>query len=226
VKRAIITYAAGAHEELLHIAQPRFWEFATKHGYTPMLGAKLTERPPAWNKVKLLQHALIEFDEVVWLDADLVIVDTSKDFPPLPEGKSHALVRHFSAMSEVPNTGVWILKKAAIPLLKAMWELEVFTNHGWWEQASLMTLMGYVVPPEGSLFDDTKCRCVVETKWAKECSFMRVEWNSHPNYRAEKPRIVHCSYPDMRTRIDTMAALVKDSAYNYPVWPAEKEPKK
>ena len=45
---------------------------------------------------------------------------------------------------------------------------------------------------------------------------MRVAWNSHPNYRAEKPRIVHCSYVSMLQRIEVMQALVKDPTFDYP----------
>lgn len=225
--RAIITYAAGAHEELLEIALPRFRKFAEKHGYELILGNKLVDMPPAWNKVALLLDTLKHGrtrESVTWLDCDLIITDIAEDFPLLQFGRSFSLVRHFSADSEVPNTGVWRLTPRAIPLLENMLELEVFRDHGWWEQAALMTLMGYVVPPQGSDFDETKCRCVRETRWTKECQFMRVEWNSHPCYRAPKPRIVHCSYPTMRQRIDVMRALIADSGYNYPSW--EKPEKK
>lgn len=104
-----------------------------------------------------------------------------------------------------------------------MSELVVFCNHGWWEQAALMTLMGYTVPPEGSDFRETHCRCVHQTIWYKNCQFMRLCWNSHPNYRADNPRIVHCSYVDMQERIEVMRALVKDPAFNYPRYNVKEE---
>jgi hypothetical protein len=150
------------------------------------------------------------------LDSDLVIVDPSEDFPKLEDGKLFSLVRHFENQSEVPNAGVWYLTRPCIGLLYNMLALEVFRNHGWWEQAALMTLIGYTVPPEGSAFIDTKCKNVAKTKWYNACQFMRLCWNSHPNYRAEKPRIVHCSYPDMPRRLEVMRALVKDPNYQYP----------
>lgn len=219
--KAIVTYAAGAHEELLDISLPRFQEFAGKHGYSMIVGNKLCDRPPAWNKVPLMIEALQYHDEVLWLDADLVIVNTDDDIKVPVGDPVHAMVRHFSAMSEVPNSGVWLMRKAGLPLLEKIWQLEVFWNHGWWEQAALMTLMGYTVPPEGSLFDETKCRCVRETEWTRLCHFMKVEWNSHPNYRAKKARIVHCSYPNMRQRIDVMRSLIADSDFAYPEWDRE-----
>lgn len=221
VNRTIITYAAGAHEELLDISLPSYKVFAERHGYELIVGEKLCDLPPAWNKVMLLLDALSHYDEVVWFDCDLIVVDPSEDFPLLTA--SHSLVRHFEDASEIPNSGVWRITQSCAILLQKMLELEVFRNHGWWEQAALMTLMGYSVPPQGSDFSKTKCRNVAPTKWHKECQFMRVSWNSHPNYRAEKPKIVHCSYPNMLIRTATMKALVKDPKFNYPPYGGEIE---
>lgn len=230
MRRAIVTYAAGAHEELLDIAVPTYRTFAQRHGYDLLVGENLTDLPPAWNKVPLLLDAVVRYDEVVWFDCDLVVVDPSEDFPPMgpdpasgtyTQDKLHSMVRHFEDNSEVPNSGVWRLRRACgdlyiSQLLKAMLELEVFRNHGWWEQAALLTMMGYCVPPEGSHFPDTKCKCVNPTRWYNACQFMRLSYNSHPNYRAEHPRIVHCSYPKMTQRLDVMRELVRDPHYEYP----------
>lgn len=217
MKRCIVTYAVGAHEEVLDISLPRYEDFAKRHGYDLILGKKLCDLPAAWNKVYVLWEAFNEYDQVVWFDSDLIIVDPREDFPKLrPYEAVHSLVRHFEGHSEIPNSGVWRLCKRSISLLKEMLELRVFMNHGWWEQAALMTLMGYVVPPEGSHFPDTRCRNVYQTEWYKQCQFMRVEWNSHPNYRAQNPRIVHCSYPDMSQRLEVMKALVQNPRFNYP----------
>ena len=219
-KRAIVTYAAGAHEELLDVSLPTYKEFAQRHGYDLIVGSKLTDLPPAWNKVPLLVDTLDRYSEVVWFDCDLVVVDPSVDFPEM-DHFLHSLVRHFECYSEVPNSGVWRLNRDteelhAAELLSRMMMLDVFTNHGWWEQASLMTLMGYCVPPEGSNFTETKCRCVHPTVWQRSCQFMRLKYNSHPNYRAERPVIVHCSYPSMSQRLDIMRSLVRDPTFNYP----------
>lgn len=214
MSRAIVTYASGPHEELLRIALPKFEEFSRKHGYDLVVGEKLCDRPPAWNKIPLLLKALSKYDECLWFDADLVIVDSSRDFPKVDSW--HAMVRHFSYLSEVPNTGVWYVTRHMIPLLELAWQLEVFTNHGWWEQAAVLTVMGYSVPPQGTLFDATKCRRVYETQWTKNCKFLPLEWNSHPNYRANKPRIVHCSYPDHEQRIEAMQGLLADKDFKYP----------
>lgn len=220
MNRAIITYATGAHEELLEVSLPTYKEFAHRHGYDLVVGTKLTNLPPAWNKVQLLLDALDEYSEVVWFDCDLVVVYLGIDFPEMDDSL-HSLVRHFESYSEVPNSGVWRLRKEVGEarseyLLRMMLQLEVFTNHGWWEQAALMTLMGYCVPPEGSDFLETKCRCVHPTAWYQLCQFMRLKYNSHPNYRAERPVIVHCSYPSIPQRLDVMRKLVKDPTFDYP----------
>lgn len=214
MKRCIVTYAAGTHEELLDISLPTYKAFADRHGYDIHVGKKMTDMPPAWNKVFLLLDLLEHYEKVVWFDCDLVVVDLSEDFPTL--SLFHSLVRHFENYSEIPNSGVWIVTKDIIPLLRDMLKLEVFYDHGWWEQAALMTLMGYSVPPQGSNFYETRCRCVFSTKWWLSCNFMRNCWNSHPNYRATKPKIVHCSYPNMLQRIEVMKALVSDPNFQYP----------
>lgn len=195
--RAIITYAADAHEELLDVALPTYRLFADKHKYDLIVGKRVIDLPPAWNKIPLLLDALGHYDEVVWFDCDMVVVNHNDDFPLMvssPEAgaftqdRVHSLVRHFEDCSEVPNSGVWRLRRSAEPLLRKILELEVFTNHGWWEQAALMVLMGYTVPPEGTDFNLTKCRCVHPTMWQRSCQFMRLCWNSHrttgPSIRA------------------------------------------
>jgi len=237
VNRCIMTYAAGAHEELLDVALPTYRAFADRHRYDLVIGKKMTELLPAWNKVLLLLDALKTYKEVVWFDCDLVVVDSAEDFPPMgadpttgtfTQEKLHSMVRHFEDKSEVPNSGVWRLRRHAVglwaeDLLNRMMMLEVFTNHGWWEQAALLTLMGYCVPPEGTPFEETKCRCVHQTTWYRACQFMRLCWNSHPMYRAEHPRIVHCSYPRMAQRLEVMRVLVRDPTYDYPKFEVEKE---
>lgn len=220
--RCIVTYAEGAHQELLDVVLPGFKDFAARYNYDLIVGKQLLpDLPPAWQKVPLLIEALRNHSEVVWFDCDLVIVDPSEDFPPMGERTLHSLVRHFEECSEVPNSGVWRIRQQmnglrGTDLLTQMLQLQVFRNHGWWEQAALMILMGYIVPPEGSRFLDTKCRCIQKTKWYDACEFMRLCWNSHPNYRAEHPRIVHCSYPDMPRRLEIMRTLVRDPHYDYP----------
>ena len=231
--RCIVTYAAGAHEELLDVALPTYKDFAHRHGYDFLVGKKVDGSwGPAWNKVPLLINALERYEEVVWFDCDLVVVNPADDFPPIgsdpskgtyTQDKLHSLVRHFEDDSEVPNSGVWRLRRGMETLLQTMLGLEVFRDHGWWEQAALLTMMGYAVPPQGVSFNETRCWNVVQTQWYRECQFMRLCWNSHPNYRADKPRIIHCSYPSMPRRLEVMRALVRDPAFDYPKYKKEDE---
>lgn len=219
MSKTIITYAAGAHEELLDVALPGYQDFARRHGYELAVGECLIDEnwPPAWNKIPLLIQALRRCDQVVWFDCDLIIVNPTEDLPWAAMGDAHhGLVRHMENNSEVPNSGVWMLTPHALPLLETILQLGVFKDHGWWEQAALMTLMGYTVPPQNTDFRDTRCRNVQQTVWYQVCRFLRLCWNNHPNYRADKPRIVHCSYPDMTQRIEVMRELVRDPTYEYP----------
>ncbi len=225
MKRCIVTYAAEAHEELLDVSLSNYKDFAQRHNYELIVGEKKCTLPPAWNKIPLLIDALKQFEEVVWFDCDLIVVNPVEDFPPIRKESFHAMVRHFEHNSEVPNSGVWRVTREIALLLYRMLDLEVFENHGWFEQAALLTMMGYCVPVQNSNFKSTKCRCVRPTKWYAGCEFMRLCWNSHPNYRAEKPRIVHCSYSNMAIRLEVMRKLIKDPTYDYPRYNPDEEMK-
>lgn len=189
--RAIVTFATGAYRELLDIALPTFRDFATRHGYQ----VRVANPPPAgrresWLKVPAIAKALNTYDEVLYLDADVVIVDPSADLD-VPDGYWHALVEHHTADGQVPNCGVWLLRKPMLPVLEQVWKLDGYLDHPWWEQAALVDLMGYrgrpltppVRPPE-----------LYERTWLLENG-----WNVHRHDRTHvgHARVRHATmWPD------------------------------
>ena len=100
----------------------------------------------SWWKVPALKAALSEYDEALWLDADTVIVDGSEDLD-VPEDAWQALVRHRTGDGDVPNCGVWYVRKPMIPVLDAVWAQTRRLDHGWWEQSALMDLLGFDFRP-------------------------------------------------------------------------------
>jgi hypothetical protein len=143
MKRAIATFGIGKCEAMLNIALPSYQAFAKRHGYDLFTATVVeNERPPAWYKVPMLQGLLSEYDEVLWLDADTVIVDGREDMQVPPE-YWQAVVTQRTDEGEIPNLGVWLVRKAMLPVLKQAWELTEFINHVWWENAAIMALMGY-----------------------------------------------------------------------------------
>ena len=66
---------------LLEIARPSFEAFAGRHGYDLVVVGKdpAPERPPSWGRIRLMRDLLAEVDEILWLDADTVVVDGGRD---------------------------------------------------------------------------------------------------------------------------------------------------
>lgn len=143
MKRAIATFGTGKCEAMQAIALPSYQAFADRHGYDLFTTAEVgTERPPSWYAVPMLQKLLADYDEVLWLDADTVIVDGREDMQVPPE-YWQAIVNQYTYEGEIPNIGVWFVRKPMIPVLEQMWGMDRYVSHCWWDNAAVMDLMGY-----------------------------------------------------------------------------------
>ena len=143
MKRAIATFGVGKCAAMLDIARPSFQAFADRHGYDLITTAEIgTERPYSWYKLPLLIGLLAEYDEVLWLDADTVIVDGREDLS-VPDEAWQALVIHHTHEGIIPNLGVWLVRRAMLPYLQRAWGMDEYCWHPWWENAAIMALMGY-----------------------------------------------------------------------------------
>ena len=81
-RKVVCTMAHGPHRELLEIARPTLARYADDNGYElvtierPLAPA----RPPSWGKVVLLHELVQQYDLVLWVDADALFVDTTRDW--------------------------------------------------------------------------------------------------------------------------------------------------
>lgn len=185
LKRAIATFGVGKCAAMLNIARPSFRAFANKHGYDLIATTKVgLERPPAWYKLPMLQDLLADYDEVLWLDSDTVIVDGCEDVC-VPSESWQALVVQRTYEGEIPNLGIWLVRRAMLPYLQRAWELEVYIHHPWWENAAVMALMGYdPVPP---------VKAGTPTELSKHTYRLNNSWNATPldQWAVSPPRIQH-----------------------------------
>lgn len=190
MSKALISYAVGPHQELLDIAAPSFQEFADRHGYDLLIPEPMdSPRPPSWHKIPALIAALGEYDEVLFLDADTVIVDPSEDLD-VPADAWQALVRHRTGDGDVPNCGVWFVRRPMVPVLELQWSMVQYTHHGWWEQAAMHELLG---------FGERPVRLLAPTELYERTCFLDPGWNVHKwdEQRLERQRIMHASmHPD------------------------------
>lgn len=212
IRRALITFATGEHEQLLEVALPGFEAFADRHGYDLLIPEfDHLSREPSWLKLPAMVHALQEYGEVLWLDCDVVIVDGSEDPAVLIEpGKWQALVRHHTPDGEVPNCGVWLARRPMIPVLQAMWSAAHYLTHHWWEQAAMLDLLGYQ-------HETRPCCLVVPTELYERTHWLGLEWNSHEqNDRHDSPRFAHVTPNDVEWRLPRMRAYASAAEANMP----------
>ena len=145
LKKAIVMAFPG-YEELYKIAKPSVEFFAKKHNYDLLTYTdNPTNLPASWSKVPRLIDALESgYDSVLWLDADVVIVDPTEDIV-VPAQMHQALAQHTTPDNlKTVNCGVWYLRKQALEFLREVWKLGPVpsANPEWWEQNAVMQVLG------------------------------------------------------------------------------------
>jgi hypothetical protein len=203
-RKVLCSIGFGRQEKLLRFARPTFEDYAARHGYDLDLRTEPLqhERPGQWNKILLLRELVDRYDLVLWIDADAVIVDPSKDIADeLEDWRFLYLVEHSYGRFQVPNTGVVLLRSGerAKELLDELWNDTDFINHRWHEQAALMLRLGYLesLPTRPSELRD------------RETKFLGLEWNSTPQDGVRRAYIKHTPG---RKPITRLAFMAKDLA--------------
>src|SRR5262249_26258857 len=81
MRKVIVSLGAGPQSRLLRIASRSFRRYAARHGYELALHTELADaaRPAPWSKVPLLRSLAGTHQLLLWLDADVVIVNGSLD---------------------------------------------------------------------------------------------------------------------------------------------------
>lgn len=223
--KVLATIGTGPLAPVLALSGPTMRAYAERHGYDFIEGdGEAQGRPPAWAKVLLLRRLLDTYETVLWVDADAIILDPSRDIADeLVEGDYQALVCHRlpsdwrgyfgNPGDEMPNSGVWLLRgQRGRDFLDAVWERDEFVDHQWWENAAVITLLGYGLGP---------CRHVEDTVWTEGTRWVDDEWNSHTMFTGLAPaRIRHYAGVGNVTRARRMRADLGQSPIPKPVWAA------
>jgi PAS domain-containing protein len=204
VRKAIVSLGAGPQSRLLRLASRSFRRYAARHGYELDLHTELLdrERPAPWSKVLALRRLAQTHDVLLWLDADLVIVDPSQDIADeLEDGRFLYIVEHRTKEGRMPNSGVMLLRGGAetIGFLDDVYAQEDLINHRWWENAAICRLLGYSLDP---IEPGPPSRLLAE-----HTSFISSRWNSIPDAPSSKPRIRH--YPGYSLKV-RMALMARD----------------
>jgi hypothetical protein len=202
MKKALTTFGLGPMAELVDAVLPTFARYAREHGYDLFVPSgeqfRSMSRPVSWGKIPLILSLLKGgYDAVLWLDADVGVVEYDKDIlDDLPADAPMGLVVHHTADGAVPNCGVWLARPEAVELLESLWPLDGFRrSSGWWEQAALIAALG------GDP-DATPVSVPAGRAWAE----LPYEWNPH----ARDPRgFAGCRFFHATTLPDRRASLME-----------------
>ncbi len=169
--------------------------YARQHGYELQLetNAPQIDRPLPWAKIALLRKAIQRYEVVLWLDADVMIVDQALDIASELEPDCFLyLVEHQYKGIRMPNSGVMLIRSCAeaVAFLDEVWSQSQFTHHKWWENAAICHVLGYDLDPPWP-------RC--ETFFRAGTKLLSPRWNSIPDAPAVAPRIRH--YPGYSLKI-------------------------
>jgi hypothetical protein len=199
-RKVLCSIGFGPQERLLRLSRPSFERYANRYGYDLDVRTEPLqyERPGQWNKILLLSELVDRYDVVVWVDADAVIIDASRDIADeLEDGRFLYLVEHRYKGLRIPNTGVLMLRSGpeARALLDELWNDTDFAQHRWHEQAALMLRLGYVesLPTRPSELRDRKTK------------FLGTEWNSTPQDGVRNAYVKHTPGHKPLTRMAFMA---------------------
>jgi hypothetical protein len=213
--RVIASLGAGPQRRLLALARQTIEPYARRHGYDLRLHSEVVDssRPAPWSKIKILRDLVERYELVVWLDADLVIVDARVDLASeLEEGKLLYLVEHRGRDWQMPNTGVMMLRGGAeaAAFLDAVWELRQHVNHRWWENAAVCELLGYQLDPPlparaTPTFERTK---FISQSWN---SIVPPGWAAIATAALQPARIRHFPGYSLRTRTAMMIAATAEA---------------
>jgi hypothetical protein len=194
--KVIASLGTGPQSRLLALAARSFKRYAARHDYSLKLATETLDpaRPAPWSKIVLLRRLASEHELVLWLDADLVIVDPSLDIASeLTDGRFLYLVEHLTKEGRMPNSGVMLLRggEQTVRFLDDVYAQSDLIDHRWWENAAICRLLGYELDPIGPGAPTELLR--------ERTKLISPRWNSIPDAPAERPRIKH--YPGYSLKV-------------------------
>lgn len=195
MRKVLTSFAVGEQAPLLNLSGPRFLSYARRHGYDLFIPDasyfRGWTREPSWWKLSLMLDLFDLrglYDLVLWLDADVMIVDEEKDIAQEigPDDWLGLTVHRTKPHGEIPNCGVMVARSDFVYRI-APALLNDHRAHPCWEQGALMAHMGtnpaqypVTLPAEKSF------------PW-KELAF---EWNAidfDGRWGQEPVRFIHCT---------------------------------
>lgn len=163
MKKVITSIGDGYHSRLLGLSVPTMYLYAHNHNYDVFLPSnsffseQTKQLPCSWWKLDVIEYLLQDYDQVLWLDADVMVCRFEEDISGHMDKNSHfGLVVHETSDGQVPNCGVWLLNKYCLEWISSLKQHRNFARSKcWWEQAALLHVLGMnpdhtplILPPQ------------------------------------------------------------------------------
>lgn len=186
MKKVITSFGVGEHSRLLALAVPTFYLYANNHNYDLFLPGnnffsdKSKAYAPAWWKLDVIEYLLNMYDQVLWIDADVIICRFEEDISSqINDQYDFGAVVHETPDGQIVNSGVWLLNKTSLKWLSSLKKYNYFKRSScWWEQAALLHLLG-MNPDDDNITLPTK----FDIRW-KQLDYI---WNPHINDKRKIP---------------------------------------
>jgi hypothetical protein len=219
-RRAICSFGAGTHRQLLSLSGQTFIAYGRRFGWDVVLSTETSlsrGRPAAWAKLQLVAELLGHYEDVFWIDADAVLIDLNRDIrAELVMGHDFHLIEHVlpGVPGGVPNTGVFLVHRSmwSRDFIQRLWQQEEFIDHNWWDNAALVKLLGYSMEPPYPL--------VATTDDNARVARLPLAWNSVPGTFDTPNAAVHhharADHDDFTRRLAAIASDVAECVDNHP----------
>lgn len=232
MRKVLITCKAHVGEPdwyaIWQLSRERFQVYARRHGYDyrefftedfsqeehpgvisgriPVWNLFPNMTSPCWYKIPAIDKMIREYDLVVYLDNDCLILDLSRDIAAeLPEDKWLAMHDSVTPDGCGPNIGVVVTRGVADPgslsnmswietipnFWRRAWTSEAWRTARWTDNGQVMHLLGYTTAPP--------LRKLRDTEYTPGYHILGPEWNwfgsgKEPGEIGKKTRIAHAAW--------------------------------
>ena len=142
---AICSLVLGAdYKKSVELCTQSQEDYALRHGYTRITDESVydSKRSFAWSKIPLLQKYLSQYDFLVWMDADVLVMNPEIElevFISMMKPSSFMFIGH--DLNNL-NMGVFVIRNCPLAheFLTDVWNKTEYLHHVWWEQAAVIDL--------------------------------------------------------------------------------------
>lgn len=182
--------------------------YCQRHGFS-LTFQPLAEgdRSASWGKIPLIQGAFQKGAEFVWwVDADALVVDPSRSIREVIEpGKDCYFVQHDDGRRSNPNAGIMLLRNSPwmMDFLQRVWDLEVYVDHKWWENAAIIHLLSRDSFADEGITDDRDRVDDTYVKWL-DPAWNSIPYVQHGRFASPHPIINHYASLPFKYRLASM----------------------